>query len=78
MESSPRTWEVGVFHSSGSTKGNEHMIKLIVGAGEVLAFLLILVACGYLAYLGIRLWDKVRARRMVQRVMKSKDPKEHL
>ena len=54
------------------------MIKLIVGAGEVLAFLLILVACGYLVYLGIRLLDKVRARRMVRRVMKSKDPKEHL
>lgn len=54
------------------------MIKLIVGAGEVLAFLLILVACGYLVYLGIRLLDKVRSRRMVQRVMKSKDPKEHL
>ncbi len=54
------------------------MIKFMVGAGEVLAFLLILVACGYLVYLGIRLWDKMRARRMVQRVMKSKDPKEHL
>jgi len=54
------------------------MIKFIVGAGEVLAFLLILVACGYLVYLGIRLCDKVRARRMVNRVMKSKDPKEHL
>jgi len=54
------------------------MIKLIVGAGEVLAFLLILVACGYLIYLGMRLFDKLRARRMVQRVMKSKDPKEHL
>jgi len=54
------------------------MIKFIVGAGEVLAFLLILVACAYLVYLGIRLWDKMRARRMVQRIMKSKDPKEHL
>ena len=54
------------------------MIKLIVGAGEVLVFLLILVACGYLVYAGIRLWDRVRARRMVQRLMKSKDPKEHL
>jgi threonine/homoserine/homoserine lactone efflux protein len=54
------------------------MIKLIVGAGEVLAFLLILVLCGYLIYLGIRLWDKLRARRMVHRMMKSKDPKEHL
>jgi len=54
------------------------MIKLIVGAGEVLAFLFIVVACGYLLYLGIRLWDKDRTRRMVQRVMKSKDPKEHL
>ena len=53
------------------------MIKLIVGAGEVLVFLLILVACGYLVYFGVRLWDKVRARRMVQRVMKSKDPKDH-
>ena len=52
------------------------MIKLIVGAGEVLAFLLIVVACGYLVYWGIRLWDKERARRMVQRVMKSKDHKE--
>ncbi len=54
------------------------MIKLIVGAGEVLVFLLILVACGYVVYLGIRLWDKERARKMVQRVMRSKDPKEHL
>ncbi len=54
------------------------MIKLIVGAGEVLVFLVILVACGYLVYLGIRLWDKVRSRNMVQRVMKSKDPKERL
>jgi threonine/homoserine/homoserine lactone efflux protein len=51
------------------------MIKLIVGAAEVLVFLLILVAAGYLVYLGIRLWDKMRARRMVQRLMKSKDPK---
>jgi len=54
------------------------MIKLIVGAGEVLVFLLIVVACAYLVFLGIRLWDKDRARRMVQRVMKSKDSKEHL
>jgi hypothetical protein len=54
------------------------MIKLIVGAGEVLVFLLIVVACAYVVYMGIRLWDKERARRMVQRVMKSKDPKEHL
>ena len=54
------------------------MIKLIVGAGEILVFLLILVACGYLVYLGIRLWDKMRTRRMVQRVMKSKDPKQLL
>lgn len=54
------------------------MIKLIVGAGEVLVFLLIVVGCGYLVYLGIRLWDKVRARKMVQRMMKSKDPREHL
>ncbi len=54
------------------------MIKLIVGAAEVLVFLLIVVACGYLVYLGIGLWDKDRTRRMVQRVMKSKDPKEHL
>ena len=54
------------------------MIKLIVGAGEVLVFLLILVACGYLVYFGIRLWDKMRTRRMLQRVMKSKDPKQLL
>ena len=54
------------------------MIKLIVGAGEVLVFLLILMACGYLVYLGIRLWDKMRTRRMVQRMMKSKDPKQLL
>lgn len=54
------------------------MIKLIVGAGEVLVFLLIVVACAYLVYVGIRLWDKLRARKMLQRVMKSKDPKEHL
>ena len=54
------------------------MIKLIVGAGEVLVFLLILVGCGYLVLLGIRLWDKMRTRRMVQRVMKSKDPKQLL
>lgn len=54
------------------------MIKLIVGAGEVLAFLLIIVGCGYLLYLGIRLWDRLRTRNMVHRMMKSKDPKEHL
>ena len=54
------------------------MIKLIVGAGEVLTFLLILVACGYFVYLGVRLVDKMRARRLVQRIMKSRDPKEHL
>ncbi len=54
------------------------MIKLIVGAGEVLAFLLILVACGYLVYLAVRLWDKARIWKMVQRVIKSKDPKGHL
>ncbi len=54
------------------------MIKLIVGAGEVLVFLLILVGCAYLVYFGIRLWDKLRARKMVQRLMRSKDPKEHL
>jgi hypothetical protein len=54
------------------------MIKLIVGAGEVLVFLLIIVVCGYLLYAGIRLWDKFRTRRMVHRVMKAKDPKEHL
>jgi hypothetical protein len=65
-----------VSHLFGSNKGNNPMIKLIVGAGEVLVFLLILVACGCVVYLGIRLWDKERARRMVQRVMKSKDPKE--
>jgi hypothetical protein len=53
------------------------MIKLIVGAGEVLAFLLIVIVCGYLVYLGIRLLDKVRGRRMVHRLIKSKDPKEH-
>ncbi len=53
------------------------MIKLIVGAGEVFAFLLILIACGYLVYSGIRLWDKVRIRSMLQRVMKGKDPKGH-
>ena len=67
-----------MFHSFGSNKENNVMIKLIVGAGEVLVFLVILVACGYLVYSGIRLWDKVRARKMLQRVMKSKDPKEHL
>jgi len=68
-----------VFHLFGSNKENNlPMIKLIVGAGEVLVFLLILVACGYVVYLGIRLWDKERARKMVRRVMKSKDPKEHL
>ena len=54
------------------------MIKLIVGAGEVLVFLLMLVGCGYLVYAGIRLWDRARARKMLERVMKSKDPKEHL
>ena len=54
------------------------MIKLIVGAGEVLAFLLLLAACGYLLYLGIKLADKLRARHMVRRIMKSKDPKERL
>ena len=54
------------------------MIKLVVGAGEVLAFLLIVVACCYLVYLGVRLWDKIHVRKLVQRVIKSKDPKEHL
>jgi len=54
------------------------MIKLIVGAAEVLVFLLIVVACGGVVYFGIRLWDKERTRKMVQRVMKSKDPKEYL
>jgi threonine/homoserine/homoserine lactone efflux protein len=54
------------------------VIKLIVGAGEVLAFLSIVVGCLYLVYLGVRLWDKVQVRKLVQRVMKSKDPKEHL
>ncbi len=54
------------------------MIKLIVGAGEVLVFLLIVVGCGYLLYLGIRLWDKFRARKMLERVMKNKDPRGHL
>ena len=54
------------------------MIKLVVGAGEVLAFLLILVACLYLVYGGIRLWDKFQVRKLLQRLMKSKDPKEHL
>ena len=54
------------------------MIKLIVGAAEVLVFLLILAACAYLLYLGIRLADRLRARIMVQRIMKSKDPKERL
>ncbi len=68
-----------MFHLFGSNKeNNPPMIKLIVGAGEVLVFLLILMACGYVVYLGIRLWDKERARKMVRRVMKSKDPKEHL
>jgi threonine/homoserine/homoserine lactone efflux protein len=52
------------------------MIKLIVGAGEVLVFLLILVGCGYLLYAGVRLWDRFRVRRMVHRVMKAKDPTE--
>jgi hypothetical protein len=54
------------------------MIKLTIGAAEVLVFLLVVVACGYVAYMGLRLLDKMRSRRMVQRVMKSKDPKEHL
>ncbi len=54
------------------------MIKLVVGAGEVLAFLLIGVACLYLVYLGIKLWDKVQVRKLVHRMMKSKDPKERL
>ena len=54
------------------------MIKLVVGAGEVLAFLLIVVACLYLVYGGTRLWDKLQIRKLVQRVMKSKDPKGHL
>jgi threonine/homoserine/homoserine lactone efflux protein len=54
------------------------MIKLTVGAAEVLVFLLILVGCAYLVWVGIRLWDRFRTRRMVHRVMKAKDPKEHL
>ncbi len=78
MESSQCIWVAAVFHLFGSNQENDPVIKLIVGAGEVLVFLLILVACGYVVYLGIRLWDKERARKMVQRVMKSKDPKEHL
>ena len=76
MGSSQLIWGAAVFHLFGSNKENNPMIKLIVGAGEVLVFLLILVACGCVVYLGIRLWDKERARRMVQQVMKSKDPKE--
>jgi len=67
-----------VFHLFGSNKENNPMIKLIVGAAEVLVFLLIVMACGGVVYFGIWLWDKERARKMVQRVMKSKDPKEHL
>jgi hypothetical protein len=54
------------------------MIKLTVGAAEVLAFLLVVVACVYLVYLGLRLLDKIRSRRMIQRLTKSKDPREHL
>ena len=54
------------------------MIKVTVGAAEVLVFLLVLVGCAYLVYVGFRLFDKLRARKMVQRVMKSKDPKERL
>jgi hypothetical protein len=54
------------------------MIKLVVGAAEVWVFLLIVLACAYVVYLCIRLWDKERVRKMVQRVMKSKDPKERL
>ena len=65
-----------MFHLFGSNKESNPMIKLIVGAGEILVFLLILVACACVVYVGIRLWDKERARKMVQRMMKSKDPKE--
>ena len=54
------------------------MIKLVIGAAEVLVFLLIVLACAYVVYLGVRLWDKERLRKMVQRVMKSKDPKGRL
>ena len=54
------------------------MIKLVVGAGEVLAFLLLVVACCYLVYVGVRLWDKVHVRKLVQRLIKSKNSKEHL
>jgi hypothetical protein len=70
--------EAGVFHLLDWSRENRTMIKSIVGAGEVLAFLLIVVACGYVVYLGVRLLDKLRGRRMVQRLIKSKDPKEHL
>src|SRR2546426_4729153 len=77
MESSQCIWVAAVFHLFGSNQENDPVIKLIVGAGEVLVFLLILVACGYVVYLGIRLWDKERARKMVQRVMKSKRSEEH-
>src|SRR2546428_9855522 len=78
MESSQCIWVAAVFHLFGSNQENDPVIKLIVGAGEVLVFLLILVACGYFVYLGIRLWDKKRAQKMGQRVMKSKDPNEDL
>src|SRR6266446_5874687 len=75
MESSQCIWVAAVFHLFGSNQENDPVIKLIVGAGEVLVFLLILVACGYVVYLGIRLWDKERARKMVQRVNEEQRPK---
>jgi hypothetical protein len=54
------------------------VIKLVVGAGEVLAFLLIVVACLYVVYLGLKLWDKVHVRKLLQRMMRSQDPKGRL
>ena len=39
------------------------MISLIVGAGEVLAFLLIVVGCGYLLWVGVGLVERYRAGR---------------
>jgi hypothetical protein len=78
MESSRCIWVAEVFRLFASSRESNAMIKLVVGAAEVLVFFLIVLACLYVVYLGFRLWDRERVRKMVQRVMKSKDPKERL
>ena len=51
------------------------MIKLIIGVGEVLAFLLICAFCGYIIYALWRLYDKMRIRKMVNKLTQSNKEK---